>query len=167
MASNVWLPLATTALGAVLAVGGGGIAQWAGNRRSDSRGRDERRHAAYAEFIAAADELTRMMRSWYPTKGYPSFRLRRWPLPHQTIEFRQTLAAILGNIDRAAVAVTLAGPRTAAEAAGAVRAKGWEMFRWWLRSGPHQELRALDNEYVALCDTFTAVARAILRTDTD
>jgi hypothetical protein len=62
MASNDWLPLATTALGAVLAVGGGGLAQWAGNRRSDSRARDERRRAAYGEFIAAADDLTRMMK---------------------------------------------------------------------------------------------------------
>jgi hypothetical protein len=60
-------------------------------------------------------------------------------LPDRTIEFRQTLAAVLGSIDRAVVAVTIAGPRNAAEAAKAAQAKGWEMFLWRIRSGPREE----------------------------
>jgi hypothetical protein len=119
MAVNEWLPVATTALGGLLAAGGGWLSQWAGSRGSEKRVREERRHSAYGAFIAASKELPVLAQEAYNSAD--TEEQRPW------LDEVTTLAR---TITRTFVDVTLAGPRGATEAAEAVQRKAWRSSRY-------------------------------------
>jgi len=154
MAVNDWLPVATTALGGLIAAGGGWLAQWASSRNSDKRIREERRHSAYGAFIAASKELPVLARE---ANVADTEEERRW------LDEVITLARA---ITRTCVDVTLAGPLSAAEAADAVQRKAWQIVSTLdPRMGADDEdFDAVLNEYRSRCNQFDAVALATLHT---
>jgi hypothetical protein len=154
MAVNDWFPVATTALGGVLAAGGGWLSQWAGSRNSDKRMREERRHSAYGAFIAASKELPVLAQEAHIADIEEQ---RRW------LDEVITLAR---TITRTCVDVTLAGPLGAAEAADAVQRKAWQLVSTLdPRMGANDEDFDVElDEYLSRSVQFDAVAQATLHT---
>jgi hypothetical protein len=99
---------------------GGGIswlANWTTTRRTSKEARDERRRTAYAAFLAAAEELGRLMTTARVGAGFISGP-----------SLQKDLAAMIGPIDRTQVAIALVGPQTVQQAADDVRRKAWELL---------------------------------------
>jgi hypothetical protein len=155
MAVNDWLPVATTALGGLLAAGGGWLSQWAGSRGSEKRVREERRHSAYGAFIAASKELPVLAQEAYNSAD--TEEQRPW------LDEVTTLAR---TITRTSVDVTLAGPRGATEAAEAVQRKAWKIVSILdPRMGADDEEFDVElDKYLSRCVQFEAVAQATLHT---
>lgn len=144
----------TAIVGALVGGGIGWLASWTAARRSSQEARDDRRRNAYSSFIAAADELTRLMKGGPATGEGP---------PAVTPELRTVLAAI----ERACAGVTLIGPQDTGRAAENVRAKAWEIFHWWRRLPNKRKydvakLSAEVNIYIGLCEIFIKAARDTL-----
>jgi hypothetical protein len=145
-----WLPLATTTLGGVLAAGGGALAQWISNRRTDTRARAERRHTAYVDFLMATDGV--------------------WPLLWNQVRWQEDVRtdflAILGRLDRAAACVSLAGPSSARDAADVARRAAWAVFLFFDQEAETEpeaaKLQALVDEWSKHSGEFASVARATL-----
>jgi hypothetical protein len=139
-------------VGALVGGGIGWLATWTTARRSRKQAREDRQRNAYVVFIAAADELTRLMKGGPPT-GDP-------------LTVTPELRTILAAIERAYAAVTLAGPQDASRAAENVRTKAWEIFHWWRRHNKDKynraELATEVNIYIGLCEIFTKAARDTL-----
>jgi hypothetical protein len=154
MAVNDWLPVATTALGGLLAAGGGWLSQWASSHNSDKRIREERRHSAYGAFIAASKELPVLAQEAHIADIEEQ---RRW------LDEVITLAR---TITRTCVDVTLAGPLGVTEAADAVQRKAWQMVSTLdPRMGADDEDFDVElDEYLSRCVQFDAVAQATLHT---
>ena len=153
MAVNDWLPVATTALGGLLAAGGGWLSQLVSSRNSDKRIREERRHSAYGAFIAASKELPVLAREAY----IADTEEQRRPLDE--------VITLARTITRTCVDVTLAGP-LGAEAADAVQRKAWQIVSTLdPRMGAEDEDFEVElDQYLSRCVQFDAVALATLHT---
>src|SRR5262245_3029607 len=150
--------------GAVLvgALAGGtisGLSTWVSSRQSRKDARDDRRRTAYAAFIGAQEELRRVVLAWQ-TADLP-------PAPDGT--FGRTIAKAVGSVDRAFVAVTLAGPQKAQDDADDVRAEPCALYAGI--SGPERSgqpvLPKVDEriaDYVGTCEQFSRTAPEVLRT---
>jgi len=150
--------------GAVLvgALAGGtisGLSTWASSRQSRKDARDDRRRTAYAAFIGAQEELRRVVLAWQ-TADLP-------PAPDST--FGRAIAKAVGSVDRAFVAVTLAGPQKAQDDADDVRGKAWGVYN--VIYGPEGSgqpvLPKVDErigDYVGTCEQFSRTASEVLRT---
>lgn len=147
MAAGDWLPLGTTALGGVLAVGGGAVVQWAGSRRTHRDALAERRRVAYVEFLAAANEFARILAT---------------ALEAHTAYGRA--ADAIGAVERAQAMVVLAGPDEAVRASAGVRLKVWELMNLLERpSAPtHDVVELVNRSYWATVDQFVKVARQVV-----
>ena len=135
-----------------------GLITWTTMRRSRKDTRDDRRRAAYAAFIGAQEELRRVLDAWETAD----------PLPTAD-EFGPAIAQTVNSVDRAFVAVTLAGPPKAQGRADDVRGKAWGVYNAIYRpEGPGQpvlpKLGERVSDYVGACDRFTQTASEVLRT---
>jgi hypothetical protein len=97
MATSDWLPVVTTALGGLLAAGGGALVQWTSNRGADERAREDLRRTAYVGLLTATDALLP--------------EIRRWPAERNS----ERLMTAASDVLRACAAVRLAGPKPVIE----------------------------------------------------
>lgn len=136
-----------------------GLSTWASSRRSRKDARDDRRRAAYAAFIAAQEELRRVILAWKTTN----------PPPTADAQFGPAVAQAVGSVDRAFVAVTLAGPEKAQDHADDVRGQAWGVYNVIYRpESPGQPVMPKFAErvgdYIDACDQFTQTASEVLHT---
>ena len=135
------------------------LSTWASSRRSRKGARDDRRRAAYAAFIAAQEELRRVILAWKAAS----------PPPTADSQFGPAVAQAVGSVDRAFVAVTLAGPEKAQDRADDVRGKAWGVYNVIYRpESPGQPVMPKFAErvgdYIDACDQFTQTASEVLHT---
>jgi hypothetical protein len=133
------------------------VTTWTTIRRSRKDTRDDRRRAAYAAFIGAQEELRRVLDAWETAD----------PLPTAD-EFAPAIAQTVNSVDRAFVAVTLAGPPKAQGRADEVRGKAWGVYNAIYRpEGLGQpvlpKLGERVSDYIDACDRFTQTASEVLR----
>jgi hypothetical protein len=154
MAASDWLLVGTTVLGGDLTAGGGALVQWTGSRPSDDRARKDYRRSAYVDLVAAVDELMRVLR--LPRSATPS-------------KSRDSLAVALNSVDRAAAAVSLAGPQSAADLADDIRKTAWKLpdDLSGVEGGIKTEADDPPEHLLTLCKTFIVVARSVLGSDRD
>jgi len=154
MAASDWLLVGTTVIGGVLAAGGGALVQWTGSRQSDDRARRDYRRTAYVDLIAAVDELMRVLR--LPRSVTPS-------------KSRDSLLVALNSMDRAAAAVSLAGPQPAADLADDIRKTAWKLpdDLSGVEGGNKTKADDTPEHLLTLCKKFIVVARAVLDSDRD
>jgi hypothetical protein len=154
MAASDWLLVGTTVLGGLLAAGGGALVQWTGNRQSDDRARKDYRRTAYVDLIAAVDELIRVLR--LPRSATPS-------------KSRDSVPVALNSVDRAAAAVSLAGPQSASDLADEIRKTAWKPpdDLSGVDGGNKTEADGTPEHLLTLCKNFIVVARAVLGNDRD
>jgi hypothetical protein len=157
--SDTGSALITGGAAVVGALVGGGIswlANWTTTRRSSEEARDERRRTAYVAFLAGAEELNRLV-----TTAQPGI----FTLSGSGLDFREELTATLGPIDRAYVAVSLVGPKTADQTAEKVRSQAWvtvDLLRKSKLGDPVGRQLGEIESYQGLCDEFADLARKIL-----
>jgi gas vesicle protein len=137
----------------------GGFSTWAGIHRSGKDSRDDRRRAAYAAFIAAQEELRRILLAWRTAE----------PSPAPDARFGPAIAQAVGSVDRAFVAVVLAGPRKAKDHADDVRDQAWGVYNVIYRpEGTGQsadpKLGKRVEKYIDACDAFSRTASEVLGT---
>ncbi len=107
--------------------------------------------AAYVEFITASDDLLRTARAWHSKESTEA----------RSSEFGAETLSIVGRIDQATAAVTLAGPAAAAHAASEVKGQVWAVFYWFTtRDRPYESFGALMQTYVRGSVAFTEIAQA-------
>jgi hypothetical protein len=154
MAASDWLLVATTVLGGVLTAGGGALVQWTGTRQSDARARNDYRRTAYVDLIAAVDELMRAL---------------KLPRPATTPKSRDSLYVALDRVDRAAAAVSLAGPPRAAELADKILKTAWKLpdDLFGVEGGDEKNVGNTVKHLLDRCKELVVVARAALGTDRD
>src|SRR5215831_6610982 len=136
-----------------------GLSTWASSRQSRKDARDDRRRTAYAAFIGAQEELRRVVLAWQ-IADLP-------PAPDST--FGRAIAKAVGSVDRAFVAVTLAGPQKAQDDADDVRGKAWGVYNVIYRpESPGQpgmpKFTERVGDYIDACDQFTQTASEVLHT---
>ena len=136
-----------------------GLTTWTGGRTSRKDTRDDRRRAAYAAFIGAQEELRRVLEAWETVDPQLIPDSRAGP----------AIAQAVGSVDRAFVAVTLAGPLKAQHSADDVRGKAWGVYNVLYRpEGPGQpvlpKLSDRISDYTGACEQFTQTATEVLRT---
>jgi hypothetical protein len=144
MASSDWLTLATTALGGLLAAGGGALVQWAGSRRADERAREELRRAAYVQLVAALGDLVREIVGWRDL---------------------ESLMVAIRSVEHACAAVILAGPAKAAEVAYDIQVATFDVVR---ASRTPDATQAVADSFVPITEAFIEfrdAAQSILGTD--
>jgi hypothetical protein len=136
-----------------------GLSTRASSRRSRKDTRDDRRRAAYAAFVAAQEELRRVILAWKTTH----------PPPTADSQFGPSVAQAVGSVDRAFVAVTLAGPEKAQDHADDVRGKAWGVYN--VIYGPESpgqpvmpKFAERVGDYIDACDQFTQTASEVLHT---
>lgn len=121
--------------------------------------RDDRRRAAYAAFIATQEELRRVILAWKTAD----------PPAAADSQFGPAVAQAVGSVDRAFVAVTLAGPEKAQDHADDVRGKAWGVYNVIYRpESPGQPVMPKFAErvgdYIDACDQFAQTASEVLHT---
>jgi hypothetical protein len=143
-------------------VAGGSITwltTWTTGRRQRADARNGSRHASYAAFIGAAEELTRLLIA-HDTMENP-------PVPDSN--FGENLGRAVGSVDRAYVGVLLVGPEKAQTGAAAVRQEAWRVLNWLRTQGRSpkpgstiEELGALAGNYAMVCEVFAGIARDVI-----
>jgi hypothetical protein len=134
-------------------VSGWGAAALTGRRqRKDAR--DDRRRTAYITFIAAGEELRRLMVA-HTTMEKP-------PTPDST--FGENLSAAVGAVDRAYIPVDLAAPKKVRTAALEAQQSAWGLYAWVYdqkNPGPTTpgEVGALVGKYIGDLDAFVVSVR--------
>jgi hypothetical protein len=126
-------------------------------RASRKDARDNRRRDAYTAFIGAQEELTRAVFDWETAD----------PPPESDSLWGPAIAQAVGSVDRALVAVLLAGPSEAQERARGVRDRASDIYRAIYRPAePGEpvmpELGARMKRYAEACDQFTQTASKVL-----
>lgn len=137
MASSDWLPLATTALGGLLAAGGGALVQWTGSHRADKRARDDLRRETYVALVAACDDLLREFKGGGP-------------------ENREARMGAIGGVEHACAAVALAGPSPASGRATMIKSCVLTLLageRSHDAAKIGASLRILEEEYIRFVET--------------
>jgi hypothetical protein len=136
-----------------------GMSSWVSSRQSRKDARDDRRRSAYAAFIGAQEELRRVVLAWQ-SADLP-------PTPDGT--FGRAIAKAVGSVDRAFVAVTLAGPQKAQDDADDVRGKAWGVYN--VMNDPEGSgqlvLPKVDeriSDYIDTCEQFSRTASEVLHT---
>ena len=151
---------AAAVIGTALGGGISWLSGWGATRRARADARAERRRAAYAAFIAAQNELTRVVFAWKTAENTPAPDAR----------FGDAIAQAVGAVDRATVAITLAGPTKAAASASDVREKAWAIY--YALHGPSRGqtgpevfsiLNQRGRELTDAGTQFTETARSILK----
>jgi gas vesicle protein len=163
MSGSDSVPILITGGAAIVgALAGGAIgwlSAWTAMHRSGKDSRDDRRRAAYAAFIAAQEELRRILLAWETVEPPPAAESRFGPAVAQTVS----------SVDRAFVAVVLAGPRKAKDHADDVRDQAWGVYNViYLPEGPGRpadpKLGKRVDGYIAACDVFSRTASEVLGT---
>jgi hypothetical protein len=126
-------------------------------RSSRKDARDNRRRDAYTAFIGAQEELTRVVFD----------RETAGPPPESDSVWGPAIAQAVGSVDRALVAVLLAGPSEAQERARDVRDRASDIYRAIYRPAEPGEpvvpgLGPRMKRYAEACDQFTQTASKIL-----
>ena len=103
------------------------------------------------DLIAAVDELMRAL---------------RLPRSATTSKSRDGLHVALDSVDRAAAAVSLAGPQSAADLADDIRKTAWKLPDDLSGAEGGDKTNAVEN-LLTLCKKFIVVARAVLGSDRD